>query len=670
MILQSSRVVLFGLAIASALVVPRTHGADSADVGPKAAKNPDWMRASKTKSLNMDSANDIAREARGKRAFAPSALRSTHEYDDGPYKALNVAFTDAAACQKFSFRGATVITRIGRFADMFVRADDKSATDVLNNDDSVIAYDTANPVLYPPIPHVVRVPQLTRAIPDSIATGGVGKYKGKGVIIAITDTGIDFRHPDFIAKDETSGKDVSRLMYFWDTTSELYKSGKLGSPSRYKFPNGEPIGTIFDRDELTANLNLRTAQPLISDWDSEGHGTACAGIAAGNGQGGPKDGRGNPAYIGVAPEATIIAVRTDNGKDVDNGFMFGAICQWLFEKAAGHPLVISCSWGDHQGGHDGSRVRDLEIDQLFKPETKGRVICCAAGNEGVEWFHGECQLHGKNQPGMLQWNSPGGNVLCVYFQTNNPQALDFDEERSTNIATLVDPSTGKTYYNCQLRINPLTNQPVMQVQVEDGKGSLALYTRDGTAVSADAYFGENDGAKFDEACRSNYHMIVSPATAANAIAVGSYDWNDRFNEWGEIRSLPPVWISGEMRVGELSLYSSPGYRRLDGAVKPEIAAPGQWHAAPASLNVPAEHDTTGLYRTFNGTSAATPYTAGVVALLLEKYPSLTVGEIKSRLEKAASPPRKGLAEHASPLPNPYWGYGKLDRAAVERLLAN
>ena len=70
----------------------------------------------------------------------------------------------------------------------------------------------------------------------------------------------------------------------------------------------------------------------------------------------------------------------------------------------------------------------------------------------------------------------------------------------------------------------------------------------------------------------------------------------------------------------------------------------------------------GHYRDFNGTSAATPYTAGIVALLFEAKPTLTLGDIKALLRK-----------HATTVPDMQkrlecWGSGKLDRQAVLRML--
>ncbi len=102
-------------------------------------------------------------------------------------------------------------------------------------------------------------------------------------------------------------------------------------------------------------------------------------------------------------------------------------------------------------------------------------------------------------------------------------------------------------------------------------------------------------------------------------------------------------------------------------VKPDLVAPGQYWTASAALNTRAIRDTSGGYRLFNGTSAATPYTAGVVALLMQKKPSITVGEIKDLIRNHADKEDDHVSRSGR-TPNPEWGYGKLNRKAVAAML--
>jgi subtilisin family serine protease len=169
-------------------------------------------------------------------------------------------------------------------------------------------------------------------------------------------------------------------------------------------------------------------------------------------------------------------------------------------------------------------------------------------------------------------------------------------------------------------------------------------------------------------------QIHSPGTCRAAITVGSYDWNDTFHQFGGVRTIQPV---GDvvMRVGSLSSYSNPGPLRAGKMVKPDVAAPGQFFTAPAALNTPVrdttdplglfrlERDSTGRYHLFSGTSASTPYVAGVAALLLERRPGLTTEELRDLLRAHAT-----HNATTGPVPNPRWGYGKLDLAAVRRMV--
>jgi subtilisin family serine protease len=210
---------------------------------------------------------------------------------------------------------------------------------------------------------------------------------------------------------------------------------------------------------------------------------------------------------------------------------------------------------------------------------------------------------------------------------------------------------------------PLQDQICMECVFDTDEAWIALNSASGREYEADVYvrYGP-DTAYFLPGSRDPNHMIGSPGAASGAITVGSYDWNDRF------RSKSGGWTLRDVTIGELSDYSSPGYLRADRAIKPDVVGPGQLWAAPLSSDKEGvaddRMDATGRYQPFNGTSAATPYVAGVVALLLERRPRMTAREIRSALGRSAS--RDGFTRG---LPNYGWGHGKLDLAAVRRLLS-
>jgi subtilisin family serine protease len=66
---------------------------------------------------------------------------------------------------------------------------------------------------------------------------------------------------------------------------------------------------------------------------------------------------------------------------------------------------------------------------------------------------------------------------------------------------------------------------------------------------------------------------------------------------------------------------------------------------------------------FNGTSAATPYTAGIIALLMQKKPTHSADEFRTLTQQMATHDSVTAAT-----PNPARGYRKLDLTAVEKMI--
>lgn len=354
------------------------------------------------------------------RAFAASAsptARGSSEgvIERGParYVVQYVEFQDAASCEKFQVEGATVYNRFERFADVFIVADN-NAMKVLEAIRAAPGYvwDEFASNVYAP-PPIIGPQGTSRATPEAIVHGGVGKLKGQGVIIAVLDSGLDFRNPDFVTYD-ANGQPTSRLLYFWDTMSDSGAAVGLGSPAPVAYPNGAPIGTLYSRDDL--NRELRSLKPLISTWDVDGHGTACAGVAASNGN------NSNGRYQGVAPEATIIGVRL--GDNLESAYLLNAICGWIDQVAGQTPTVISCSFGGRMGGHDGMRIEERQLNARFPMSIQGRALCIAAGNDGGSPRHADLIFGGKDQAGDINWTT-GAGLLEVYYDVTDEKDLRY-----------------------------------------------------------------------------------------------------------------------------------------------------------------------------------------------------------------------------------------------------
>jgi subtilisin family serine protease len=63
----------------------------------------------------------------------------------------------------------------------------------------------------------------------------------------------------------------------------------------------------------------------------------------------------------------------------------------------------------------------------------------------------------------------------------------------------------------------------------------------------------------------------------------------------------------------------------------DIAAPGSWVVGPYQLN----NSNTPTYYFLGGTSMASPHVAGTVALMAQKYPTLTAADAEAILEDSA-----------------------------------
>ncbi|MGA8145933.1 MAG: S8 family serine peptidase [Candidatus Acidiferrales bacterium] len=599
-----------------------------------------------------------------------SARYSTMASGSVKYYVVYLQFDSASSRERLRVPGVTVLTAIDRFADVFIapspdgKGPDEAAVKGLLSTPGLVWYEEAGEVSAPP-PSPFQLGSAARGVPEQIVHGGYAGLTGKGVIVAIIDTGADFRNADFINFDG-SGHPTSRFLYLWDTVTNAYDSSGIGSKAPYSYPNGSSIGTLYTREQLTAEVNSRSVR--IPATDEGGHGTATTGIAAGNGN----NSRG--AYAGVAPQADIIVVRVaSGGGSFDHGFLLNAAVAWIdsVAKREGKPVVFSCSFGGHGGHHDGLSVEERELDARFPANARGRAIAISAGNERTNGLHARTAYEGGDEPARLLWQSQNPGILHLFIHKQGGGPVDPDHLRWGTLVLNINGQQRQfpmPQSPPEKTVDPNSNELELDFAAPAGVVGLALGDDTGEPFLIDAYLPM--GGQFHPAIRRDAEIVGTPGTTAAAITVASYDWNDQFSYQGKMVTMPGVCGPNPMQIGDVSCYSSIGYSR-DGTVKPDIASPGQWFSAPYAMHPdgsgvnPKEWtvDSSGRYTKMNGTSSAAPYTAGVIALMMQKRPDITTGEIKTLLELNAT-----QDSFTGTVPNPGWGYGKLDIAAVRAVL--
>lgn len=439
---------------------------------------------------------------------------------------------------------------------------------------------------------------------------------GRGVFVAVIDTGIDIFHPDFIDDDGNT-----KIYELWDQTV----SGTPPSP----FVNGN----VYTREEINAVLHSENGRRMFESRDNSGHGTHVASICAGRN--------------GVAPEAELIVVKL--GDTRERGFprttqMMTAL-QYVISTASKltKPVAINISYGHNYGDHRGNSLLETFVSQIAGQWKCS--ICIGTGNEGNSGRHKQGKIAAKTENILFDiapfeqnlnlqiWKDFVDTFQMVLISPSGTRHEITDQQGKSQYMygnTMVFVYNGyPTPYNVRQEIY-FSFIPTEVDYIESGQWKIEISPiniRNGEyQMWLPVSVGSNQETRFLES--DKVFTLTIPSTARNTISVGAYD----------VRYQTYADFSG----------------RGDGKFcvdKPDLVAPGVGIlvAAPG-----------GGESVRSGTSMATPFVTGSAALLMEwgivrGNDSYLYGErIKAYLHRGA---RKinGFNNY----PNDEIGYGKL-----------
>ena len=457
---------------------------------------------------------------------------------------------------------------------------------------------------------------------------------GKGVLIGIVDSGIDYENPDFRNADGTT-----RILALWDQTIQN------GKP-----PEGYHIGTEFTSEQINEALRMEVREEryrIVPSRDTSGHGTAVAGIVAGNGRG-SKNGK----YRGAAPEAGLLIVKM--GGAGETGFprttqlMRGV--DYIVRKAEElkKPVAINISFGNTYGSHDGTSLLERYLNTVS--ERWKNVICVGSGNEGTTAGHAA----GEYRKGMMT------EVQLAVQQREKSFSLQIWKSYVDEVAiTIVDPSG-----NHSGRLEEKEGTQRLQI----GETELLVYYGEPKpySVRQEIYISFLPRNEFVTAGVWKIKMMPDRVVdklwqmwlpVQNALNIGTTFLKPDSSTTLTIPSTASLVITvAAYNALTFSYADFPGRGPTqiyegESAIKPDLAAPGVRVMAPAAG---------GGYAEFTGTSFATPFATGSAALLMEwgivkgNDPYLYGEKVKAYLRRGA----RQIPGYER-WPNGELGYGRL-----------
>lgn len=463
------------------------------------------------------------------------------------------------------------------------------------------------------------------------------KLRGKGTAVAVIDSGIDYQNAVF----RNAGG--SRIAYLWDQSLE---DGTDIAGTEV------PYGRLFRKNDIDQALAFEDPFSVVPSRDTNGHGTALAGIAAGNMVPGEN-------FTGAAPEATLIIIKVKPAKQYlrnfylyppdaevfqENDVMMAIAYAISWAKKLEMPLSICLGIGSSQGAHLGTNALSQYVDYVANFSQVS--VSVAAGNEGNTRNHStgifsqgreqivtELRVAEREQGFTMEfWGEPP-EIYGLSIQSPTGEILEVSSSIGSRTQELSFVFVETKVYVNYILIERQTGYSLVYIRFfHPASGIWKIFTQARNRqnvqfhmwlpveglISQDTYFLEP----------SPYTTVTAPGDARNSITATAYQHRD----------------------GSIYIAAGRGYTP-DGMITPHLAAPG------VNVKVPLVR---GGFGTRSGTSISAAQMSGIAALLFEwaiirdNQPFFTGSSVKYYLQRGAR------REENMQYPNPEWGYGKVD----------
>ncbi len=457
--------------------------------------------------------------------------------------------------------------------------------------------------------------------------------QGRGVLVGLIDTGIDYTKEAFINEDGTS-----KVLYLYDQTA------------RGNTPDGFYIGTEYTQEQINLALQAEDPYSVVPQQDTVGHGTFLASVAAGRRVG---------ANVGAAPQADLIVVKLrDAGPfyrdlylvppEQQNAYESTSVMigvEYILQRARelGRPVSICIGIGTNFGSHDGFSLFEEYLASISM--VRGVCVCTAAGNESQARHHtqGKLSIAGEDQDMDIRVGENSGDFLVSLWNTASDRFSVAVRSPTGEMVGRVPARTGTTLEaRLVLERSIVTVQYFFPVEGSGGQLTVIAFRFPTPGVWTVIVHGDIvlDGTyhawlpmtgfvsrNVEFLTPTPYYTITVPGTAFGMITCGAYNSNNNSlytrTSWGPTR-LPMM--------------------------SPDLVAPG--------VNVSGLFPTG--YGTMDGTSVAAAITAGAGALMLQwgivngNDIALSTYQIRAYLIRGCN--RSDTLTY----PNSQWGYGRLN----------